>query len=95
MSDIEDVVTGETPGYARPPRPYVISKRYLLVSSIELISVLRAKVESELPVGDNIPATEAVYIRTWGCSHNNSDSEYMAGLLAASGFRITGSSALR
>jgi len=30
-----------------------------------------------------------VYLRTWGCSHNNSDSEYMAGLLLKAGFKVT------
>jgi threonylcarbamoyladenosine tRNA methylthiotransferase CDKAL1 len=31
-----------------------------------------------------------VYIKTWGCSHNNSDGEYMAGVLASEGYTITG-----
>ena len=31
-----------------------------------------------------------MYVKTWGCSHNNSDSEYMAGQLASFGYRITG-----
>lgn len=26
-----------------------------------------------------IPGTQKVYVKTWGCAHNNSDSEYMAG----------------
>ena len=30
-----------------------------------------------------------MYVRTWGCGHNNSDGEYMAGLLATYGYRIT------
>ena len=34
--------------------------------------------------------TQKIYIRTWGCSHNNSDGEYMAGQLAAYGYKITG-----
>lgn len=43
------------------------------------------------PVGDSIiPGTQSIFVRTWGCSHNNSDSEYMAGQLAAYGYRITG-----
>lgn len=37
-----------------------------------------------------IPGTHSIYIKTWGCSHNNSDGEYMAGLLAANGYAITG-----
>ena len=32
--------------------------------------------------------THKVYLKTWGCSHNNSDSEYMAGLLAENGYAI-------
>lgn len=42
-------------------------------------------------VGDSfIPGTHSIYVKTWGCSHNNSDGEYMAGLLGASGYTITG-----
>lgn len=26
-----------------------------------------------------LPGTHTIYVKTWGCSHNNSDSEYMAG----------------
>jgi threonylcarbamoyladenosine tRNA methylthiotransferase CDKAL1 len=29
-----------------------------------------------------------VYVKTWGCSHNSSDAEYMAGLLAEYGFPL-------
>ena len=43
------------------------------------------------PVADSfIPGTQSIYIKTWGCSHNNSDGEYMAGLLATNGYVITG-----
>ncbi|TRY69454.1 hypothetical protein TCAL_10195, partial [Tigriopus californicus] len=30
-----------------------------------------------------------IHVRTWGCSHNNSDSEYMMGLLAQEGYVLT------
>ena len=30
----------------------------------------------------------SIYLKTWGCSHNNSDTEYMAGLLATDGYHI-------
>ncbi|XP_067634076.1 threonylcarbamoyladenosine tRNA methylthiotransferase [Eurosta solidaginis] len=36
-----------------------------------------------------IPGTQTVYVKTWGCAHNNSDSEYMAGQLAAYGYNLT------
>uniref|UniRef100_A0A7S1PI37 Threonylcarbamoyladenosine tRNA methylthiotransferase n=1 Tax=Percolomonas cosmopolitus TaxID=63605 RepID=A0A7S1PI37_9EUKA len=38
---------------------------------------------------ENIPGLQTVYLKTYGCSHNQSDSEYMAGLLAESGYAIT------
>lgn len=36
-----------------------------------------------------IPGTQKIYIKTWGCTHNNSDSEYMAGQLATYGYNLT------
>ncbi|KAI9009511.1 hypothetical protein BC832DRAFT_518528, partial [Gaertneriomyces semiglobifer] len=35
-----------------------------------------------------LPGKAKVYVKTWGCGHNNSDSEYMAGLLASHGYTI-------
>ena len=32
---------------------------------------------------------QTVYMRTWGCTHNTSDTEYMAGQLAEAGFRVS------
>ena len=36
----------------------------------------------------NIPGTQKIWIKTYGCSHNVSDSEYMEGILSDYGFRI-------
>ncbi|XKL63906.1 hypothetical protein PGB90_006270 [Kerria lacca] len=36
-----------------------------------------------------IPGTQVIYIKTWGCSHNISDSEYMAGQLQSYGYKLT------
>ena len=38
---------------------------------------------------DTIPGTQKIYLKTYGCSHNVSDSEYMAGILQTYGYRIT------
>lgn len=49
-------------------------------------------VEPSLPPqfsNDINPSSHTIYLKTWGCSHNNSDSEYMAGLLAAQGYNVT------
>ena len=35
-----------------------------------------------------LPYSVKIYIKTWGCSHNNSDGEYMAGILANEGFQL-------
>lgn len=37
----------------------------------------------------SIPGTQTVFFKTQGCSHNVSDGEYMAGLLASYGYTIT------
>lgn len=34
-----------------------------------------------------VPGVQTVYVRTFGCSHNQSDSEYMMGILQAYGYR--------
>lgn len=41
-----------------------------------------------------IPGTQVIYIKTWGCSHNISDSEYMAGQLQSYGYKLTGKSSI-
>lgn len=35
-----------------------------------------------------LPGQAKIYVKTWGCSHNVSDGEYMAGQLAAQGYSI-------
>ena len=35
-----------------------------------------------------VPGTQKVYVKTYGCSHNISDGEYMAGLLNDYGFKL-------
>lgn len=39
-----------------------------------------------------VPGTQSVFVKTWGCAHNSSDGEYMAGQLAAYGYQIVGES---
>ena len=38
--------------------------------------------------GTAAPGSHAIYVKTYGCSHNASDSEYMCGLLAAYGYTL-------
>eukprot|EP01083_Nonionella_stella_P004812 14020_1 len=37
---------------------------------------------------NGVPGTQSIYIKTWGCSHNHSDSEYMGGLLSNYGYTV-------
>eukprot|EP00894_Picocystis_sp_ML_P003625 jgi/Pico_ML_1/54142/g4560.t1 len=37
----------------------------------------------------SLPGKQKVFLRTFGCAHNQSDSEYMAGLLQAYGYELT------
>lgn len=41
-----------------------------------------------------VPGTQTIFIKTWGCSHNSSDGEYMAGLLSNYGYKITENKAI-
>ncbi|XP_058463897.1 threonylcarbamoyladenosine tRNA methylthiotransferase [Malaya genurostris] len=43
----------------------------------------------KIVISNIVPETQKIFLKTWGCSHNNSDSEYMAGQLASYGYRIT------
>ena len=50
----------------------------------------RTKDGQHTPIGDSyIPGTETIYVKTWGCGHNNSDGEYMAGLLVSYGYTLS------
>ncbi|XP_069128029.1 threonylcarbamoyladenosine tRNA methylthiotransferase-like [Argopecten irradians] len=78
VADIEDIISKGTSSsdIRHQPHKTVIAR------------AKKTKVQ-EQPHGDShIPGTQKVYVKTWGCSHNNSDSEYMAGQLASYGYQI-------
>ncbi|XP_069702099.1 threonylcarbamoyladenosine tRNA methylthiotransferase isoform X2 [Periplaneta americana] len=87
VGDIEDLISAQdiTP-----------KERYSSRSSVTIRSKRKEngqvkeepKIEYSAPASI-IPGTQKIYIKTWGCAHNNSDSEYMAGLLAAYGYKLT------
>merc|ERR1719452_256535 len=47
-----------------------------------------ADTEPDSDTTNFLQGTASVYVKTWGCAHNSSDSEYMAGQLAAQGYDI-------
>jgi len=42
----------------------------------------------EIQANPLIPGTQKVFVKTYGCSHNTSDSEYMMGLLSEYGYKV-------
>ncbi|XP_047358730.1 threonylcarbamoyladenosine tRNA methylthiotransferase [Vespa velutina] len=84
VEDIEDIISSHdvTP-----------KQRFAAKKNITVRNVKRKKEEKELPqptiLSSIIPGTQKIYVKTWGCTHNSSDSEYMAGQLAAYGYHLT------
>ncbi|XP_075069235.1 threonylcarbamoyladenosine tRNA methylthiotransferase [Mixophyes fleayi] len=83
MDDIEDIVS------ATDPKPN--DRQYAKQNVVPRVRKgnKNKTQEEEPPAESTIPGTQKIWIRTWGCSHNNSDGEYMAGQLAAYGYGIT------
>ena len=90
VEDIEDCVSpGDVGSAGRAHRSKYILPRGLRKRKSKGEDGLNAR--TARPEADSfIPGTQSVYVKTWGCSHNTSDGEYMAGLLAAAGYSITG-----
>ncbi|XP_002738926.1 threonylcarbamoyladenosine tRNA methylthiotransferase-like [Saccoglossus kowalevskii] len=76
IDDIEDAITPER----RLEKKHIVPRA----------KKFKNHIKEEKPNTDSvIPGCQSVYVKTWGCSHNNSDSEYMAGQLASYGYKIT------
>uniref|UniRef100_A0A3P9IZW1 tRNA-t(6)A37 methylthiotransferase n=1 Tax=Oryzias latipes TaxID=8090 RepID=A0A3P9IZW1_ORYLA len=82
IEDIEDMVssTDPTPHERQSARKNIIPRPK---KKKELLN------DEELQADSVIPGMQKIWMKTWGCSHNNSDGEYMAGQLAASGYKMT------
>ncbi|KAL7677413.1 hypothetical protein ACOME3_003652 [Neoechinorhynchus agilis] len=77
MMDIEDIVPSD---HSHRIPPIVFSNKLHSSScSIEADDVQSLLIEENIKI----------YVRTWGCSHNSSDTEMMMGLLNQAGFRLT------
>ncbi|KAJ8769904.1 hypothetical protein K2173_008986 [Erythroxylum novogranatense] len=89
MEDIEDLLVGSgngaPPGFRLPlnsvgvkPRKYIKNKPSLTAHNL-----------TQSPFSPKVPGTQTIYIKTFGCSHNQSDSEYMAGQLSSFGYALS------
>ncbi|XP_077247576.1 methylthiotransferase [Tasmannia lanceolata] len=80
MEDIEDVVAGGAPPGLRLP---------LMTVGMKPKKTKARKIQDPLTPSPQIPGTQTIYIKTFGCSHNQSDSEYMAGQLSTFGYALS------
>ncbi|XP_071451029.1 threonylcarbamoyladenosine tRNA methylthiotransferase [Hetaerina americana] len=87
IEDIEDMVSN----YDVTPRERQESKTFVKIRAKK--SSQEAKGCSDRVEHSNfqsfVPGTHKIYIKTWGCTHNSSDSEYMAGQLSSYGYVLT------
>ncbi|XP_008807670.1 threonylcarbamoyladenosine tRNA methylthiotransferase-like [Phoenix dactylifera] len=80
MEDIEDVVAAGAPPGLRLP---------LTAVGMKPKKKPRVRLVGDPLSNPQIPGTQTIYMKTFGCSHNQSDSEYMAGQLSAFGYATT------
>ncbi|XP_053101497.1 threonylcarbamoyladenosine tRNA methylthiotransferase isoform X2 [Hemicordylus capensis] len=84
LDDIEDIVSAQDP----KPHDRQFRKESIIPKVRKRNSQKNVEADEDPPSDSIIPGVQKIWIRTWGCSHNNSDGEYMAGQLAAYGYKI-------
>ncbi|NXE48451.1 CDKAL methylthiotransferase, partial [Casuarius casuarius] len=89
LEDIEDIVSAQD---LKPHERHSVRKN-VFPKVRKRSSHKDIQTDDDPPSDSIIPGAQKIWIRTWGCSHNNSDGEYMAGQLAAYGYKITENSA--
>ncbi|XP_012608965.1 threonylcarbamoyladenosine tRNA methylthiotransferase isoform X1 [Microcebus murinus] len=85
LDDIEDIVSQED----SKPQDRHFARKHVVPKVRKRNTQNYLQEENRPPSDSTIPGIQKIWIRTWGCSHNNSDGEYMAGQLAAYGYKIT------
>ncbi|XP_044282292.1 threonylcarbamoyladenosine tRNA methylthiotransferase [Varanus komodoensis] len=85
LEDIEDIVSAQEP----KPHERQFRRESVLPKVRKRHSEKNVEADDDPPSDSVIPGVQKIWIRTWGCSHNSSDGEYMAGQLAAYGYKIT------
>ncbi|XP_048081704.1 threonylcarbamoyladenosine tRNA methylthiotransferase isoform X4 [Ursus arctos] len=85
LDDIEDIVLQ---GDLKPQDRHS-ARKHVVPKARKRNTQKYLQEENSPPSDSTIPGIQKIWMRTWGCSHNNSDGEYMAGQLAAYGYEIT------
>ena len=97
IDDIEDIIgiddVKPKERYTNKPVPVPKAKKNKIsnknISVKSDIQINEVKKVDDLNGNFNDTSHAKVFVKTWGCAHNSSDSEYMAGQLAAQGYSIT------
>ncbi|KAL3685614.1 hypothetical protein R1sor_003636 [Riccia sorocarpa] len=86
MEDIEDMAKGFDAGFRdqRELRSSVVYRSRKSISTNRISDPENGDIHDK-----KIPGSQTIYLKTFGCSHNQSDSEYMAGQLASYGYSIS------
>lgn len=93
IEDLEDLHAAVDPATARVLRTGVRrrARREATKDEAPRIGADEAGDAAETDAADiAVPGTARIYLKTYGCSHNSSDSEVMAGQLQQFGYRLVG-----
>ncbi|XP_048464862.1 uncharacterized protein LOC109923135 [Rhincodon typus] len=85
VEDIEDIVSAQDP----KPHDQQFAKRNIIPHVRKRNKHKQDEGTEDLQADSVIPGAQKIWVKTWGCSHNSSDGEYMAGQLAVYGYKIT------
>ncbi|KAH0548943.1 threonylcarbamoyladenosine tRNA methylthiotransferase [Cotesia glomerata] len=89
IDDIEDLISSQD----ITPKERYSSRKKVTIRSKNRKNNPDGNSDQEVPevsvLSSIIPGCQTIYLKTWGCTHNSSDTEYMAGQLAAYGYKLT------
>ncbi|XP_060705904.1 threonylcarbamoyladenosine tRNA methylthiotransferase isoform X2 [Hemiscyllium ocellatum] len=88
VEDIEDIVSAQDP----KPHDQQFAKRSIVPHVRKRKKHQQDEGTDDVQADSVIPGAQKIWVKTWGCSHNSSDGEYMAGQLAVYGYKITDNS---
>ncbi|XP_072417014.1 threonylcarbamoyladenosine tRNA methylthiotransferase [Chiloscyllium punctatum] len=88
VEDIEDIVSAQDP----KPHDQQFTKRSIVPHIRKRKKNQQDEGTDDVQADSVIPGAQKIWVKTWGCSHNSSDGEYMAGQLAVYGYKITDNS---
>ncbi|KYN14779.1 PREDICTED: threonylcarbamoyladenosine tRNA methylthiotransferase-like [Trachymyrmex cornetzi] len=84
IEDIEDLIASQD----ITPKERYSSRKHITIRP-KRRKQLQEETSQPSILSSIIPGTQTIYVKTWGCTHNSSDTEYMAGQLASYGYNLT------